>query len=785
MFKTFCKIAARSLLRHRAFSVINICGLAIGMGSALLIGLWIRHEFSYDRLYPKQDRLYQLMTTNPANGKLWTGVPTAEIMHAYILKDLPQVEATARLGWSDNILFHYKDKDLKSYGAPADPSFLSMFDFPMVEGKAEGALDDPYSLVLTQHMAKGLFGSEDPMGKMVRVDDMSFKVTGVMKDLPDNTQFQFDWLNSYRLREIKGYIDSDWTDVSNKAYVLLRPHATEASANGRLKGMVAAYAHGKTASEAFIYPMGRTHMYSDFENGKPSGGRIVTVRIFALIAGLILLIACINFMNLSTARSERRAKEVGIRKSMGAKKAALVTQFLGESLLVSLLAGALALLLVQLSIPSFGALTGKDLSMPYHSLPFWLCGLGLILLTGLLAGSYPAFFLSAFRPVSVLKGTFIKIQGLATPRKMLVVIQFTVAIVLIVSTLVILRQVRYAQERNTGYDQQNLIYVRIEGDMGQHYEAIRADLLNSGAVSAISGTGTPLTLTYSAGSHLTWPGSPADEQVQFMRASTDGNIVQSAGLKLVEGRDIDIRKYPSDSTACLINEAALKAMGIQHPLGTPIFDDPLHWHVVGVIKDFVLNSPYEAIKPLIIKGPRYGIGVFHIRLNARRPVGEDLAAIAKILKTYNPSYPFEYHFVDEDYARNFANEQLTAKLAALFAGLAILISCLGLFGLATYIAESRTKEIGIRKVLGASALKIAVLLSSSFARLVLVSIMVASPLAWYVMYRWLQGYAYRAPLTGWPFVLAGAGALLIALGTVSFQAIRAAMANPVQSLRTE
>ena len=785
MFKTFCKIAVRGLLRHRAFSIINISGLAIGMGSAVLIGLWILHEFSYDRTYPKQARLYELMTNNQANGTIWTGTPTPEVMPPYIQKDIPQVESVARLGWNDNILFHYKDKSVRAEGASADPAFLTMFDLPMTKGDAATALDDPYSIVLTEHMAKSIFGSENPMGKLLGIDNTNWTVSGVMKDLPDNTQFNFTWLNSYHFKEVRHYIDSDWTDVNNRAFVLLKPHATAAAANALLKGMAVAYSRGKTATEAFIYPMGRMRLYSDFENGKPAGGRIGTVRIFGLIALLILLIACINFMNLSTARSERRAKEVGIRKAIGARRQSLVTQFLGESLLVTFLAALLALLLVQLCLPAFGSLTQKDLSIPYTSPFFWVGAVAFIILTGVLAGSYPAFFLSAFRPVSVLKGTLLKIRGLVTPRKVLVVVQFSVAIVLVVSTLVILRQVRYAQGRKTGYDQQSLIYVSMEGDIPQHYEAIRSDLLNSGAVTSMTALGNPLTQTWSSGSHLTWPGSPADEQITFMRAATDGNAVQTLGLKLVQGRDIDIRKYPSDSTACLINEAAVKAMGVKSPLGTPIFDDPLNWHVVGVIKDFVLGSPYEAIKPLIIKGPRYGIGNLHLRLNGNHPTAENLAVIARILKTYNPSYPFEYHFLDEEYARHFAGGQQTAGLAALFAGLAIFISCLGLFGLVTYMAESRTKEIGIRKVLGASALRVVVLLSSSFARLVVFSIVVATPLAWYVMSRWLQGYNYRVSLDGWPFVLAGAGALFIALATVSFQAIRAALANPVNSLRNE
>lgn len=354
-----------------------------------------------------------------------------------------------------------------------------------------------------------------------------------------------------------------------------------------------------------------------------------------------------------------------------------------------------------------------------------------------------------------------------------------------IGTLVILRQVRYAQGRKTGYNQQNLVYVNIEGEIRAHYEAIRSNLLASGAVTALSATMAPLTQTGSMGTSLSWPGMAPDAHISFMRSATEGGIVQAAGLTLAQGRDIDIHKYPTDSTACLINEAALKAMGLKDPIGQDIYDDPIHWHVVGVIKDFILNSPYEPIKPMIIKGPKYYLGVIHLKLNPNRPTSEDLAAVEKIFKTYNPSYPFEYHFIDEEYAQNFASEQRSGSLAALFAGLTVLISCLGLFGLATYMAESRIKEIGIRKVLGASATHIALLLSGSFVRLVLLSIAIATPISWYAMHQWLQGYTYRTTISGWLFVAAGGMAVLIAAVTVSFQALRAALSNPVKSLRTE
>lgn len=786
MLKNYWKIAVRHLLRSKGFSFLNIAGLALGMASATLILLWIQHENSYDTFHKKDARLYELMTHHFADGKWGTGNATPEIMPAAIKKDCPEVEDVVRFTWSSNILFNYKDKAVKAEGSATDTGFLTTFSFPLLKGDAGTALTDPYSLIVTESMAKKLFGDEDPMGKVVKMDNKdNFKVTGVLKDLPDNTQFRLEYLLSYNYRTMKGWIDSDWTDVQNRAFVLLKPHTSPESVNTRLKGMIHQYSGGRTTTEAFIYPLNRMRLYSDFENRKPSGGRITTIRIFGLVAALILLIACINFMNLSTARSERRGKEVGIRKVVGARKPSLILQFLCESLLIAFISGVLAFFVVQWSLPAFGELTGKHLAIGYINPYFWLFALGFILITGLLAGSYPAFFLSSFRPAAVLKGAGLKIHALLTPRKVLVVTQFTIAVVLIVSSLVIARQIQYAQDRKTGYDQRNLLYMYLEGDIRSHFPAIRQALLQSGAVTAVSMTTSPLTQTWSRGSSLSWEGMAPNTHISFMRTGSTGGIVKAAGLKLVSGRDLDVYTYPTDSSACLVNETAIKMMGIENPVGQWIFDDPVKWHIVGVVKDFVMGSPYEPILPLIVKGPKFYMSTMHIRLNDEHSTRENLAVMEKIFKTYNAAYPFEYHFIDADYADKFNNERLTGKLASLFAGLTILISCLGLFGLAAYMAESRTKEIGIRKVLGASAMRISLLLSSGFVRLVLIAIAVATPIAWYVTHKWLQGYTYRVTIQWWWFAAAGLIAVGIALLAVSAQSIRAATANPVKSLRAE
>ena len=786
MLKNYLKIAFRNLARNKGFSFLNISGLAIGMASAMLILLWVQNEASYDLFHANRDRIYQAWGNDVYDGKIQSGTATPEIMQPILLADVPQIEQAARISWGETYLFSVGDKSLKAFGNMVDPSFLKIFSFPLVKGNVQTALSDPHSLLLTEREAKTIFGTEEPMGRIIKVDnDENFKVTGILKDLPHNSQFNFDYLWSYDYKTMKGYIDKDWTDVSIRTFVMLKPHASLEGANGRIKKVVIDHSGGKSKTELFLYPLRKLRLYSNFENGVPVGGRIQRVRTFTIIAALILLIACINFMNLSTARSEKRAREVGIRKVVGAQKASLVGQFLAEAILMAVISGALAVLLVWLTLPAFNKLLESPLSIDYGNGQFWAAGIGFILLTGLLAGSYPAFFLSSFKPIFVLKGAFHKVNTFITPRKILVIIQFTFAIGLIICTIIIDQQINFAQTRASGYQKKNLGYVNIQGDIYKNYPLIKNALLASGAATAVSMTQAPLTQNWSAGMDMNWEGKDPNTKIQINRYTEDGDLVKTAGLRLVEGRDIDVKNYPTDSTACLISESAVKAMGFSHPIGQLIFDDPVSWHVVGVIKDFILESPFETIKPFMVKGPKYGGSVIHIRLNPEAPLAQNLAKAEKIFKQYNAAYPFEFHFIDQEYAAKFADEQLTGKLALLFAGLTIFISCLGLFGLAAYMAENRVKEIGIRKILGASAPNIAALLSKDFVILVVISLVVASPVALWSMSKWLGSYSYRIPISGWVFFEAGLVAIIISLLTVSFQAIKAAIANPIKSLRTE
>ena len=774
------------MARSKGFTFINIAGLAIGMASAIIILLWIQNEVSYDRFHDKTDRLYTAWNRSEFDGKLQCWTTTPKILGPTLRQDYPEVEATARVAWNSSFLFSLGDKRLNVSGTMVDPAFLTMFSFPLLKGNPRTALGTDYSMVITEKLAKKLFGNEDPMGRIVKLDNRdNFTVTAVMKDLPNNTRFNFEYLLPWRYMHLRKWDDSSWDNNSTTTYVLLKATASRAAFNDRVKNITINHLNGREKIEVFLYEFSKQRLYSKFENGKPAGGRIETIRVFSIIAAFILLIACINFMNLSTARSEKRAREVGIRKVVGAQKAGLVSQFLGESILIAFIAALLALGIVQLSLHGFNKLTQKELFIPYGNPWFWLGVIVFILFTGLIAGSYPAFYLSAFNPVRILKGTFKATNALIAPRKILVVIQFTFAIILIIATITINRQIKYAQERESGYNKANLAYVFLDGDIDKNYTLIKNELIGSGTALAVSKTSAPLTEGWSDSWGFEWAGKDPNSKIDFDRFATDGNLVKTAGMQIVAGRDIDLINYPTDSTACILNESSVKIMGFKQPLGQIVKDNDISWHVVGVIKDFILQSPYEPLKPMVIQGPKGWFNTMHIKFNPQYNTAKALATAEKIYKKYNPQYPFKYHFVDEEYAKKFSDERRTGTLATLFACLTIFISCLGLFGLATYMAENRIKEIGIRKVLGAGIAGITALMSKDFLKLVVISIIVASPVAWWAMHTWLATFNYRISISWKIFALSGFLAVAIALLTISYQAIRAALANPVKSLRSE
>jgi putative ABC transport system permease protein len=786
MLKSYLKIAFRNLLRNKAFSIINISGLAIGMASAILILLWIQNEISYDQFHEKKDRIYEAWNKAHFSGKLQAWNTTPKILARTLEQDYPEVEQAVRVYWDHVYLFSVGDKRLTVSGNMVDSNFLQVFSFPLIKGNAKTALMDMHSIVITEKLAKKLYGDEDPMGKVLKLDNKdNFQVTGLLKDLPNNTRFKFEYLLPWSYLRYVGEDDANWGNNSTRTYVMLKPNASVIALNAKLKTIRQRYADSDKEGEMFVYPMSRWRLYSSFKEGVEDGGRIEFVRLFGIIAVFILLIACINFMNLSTARSEKRAKEVGIRKVVGAPKSALVGQFIGESVLLALIAGILAVLIVQVSLPAFNKLTDKELFIDYGNYRNWVFTLGFILLTGIIAGSYPAFFLSSFQPVKVLKGIFRSSKALIAPRKILVVLQFSFAIILIIGTLVVKHQIDYAREREAGYDKKNLIYHALSGDLEKNYELVKNELLESGVATSVSKTNAPVTQGWSDSWDFQWAGKDPNDKTDFDRFSADQDIVKTAGFQLVKGRDFNLKQFPTDSTAVLLNESAVKAMNFKEPIGQLIEDIGIKWHVVGVIKDFILQSPYHPLKPMVIEGARGWFNVMHIKLNPAKSTEANLKIAEGIFKKYNPEYPFEYKFIDEEYARKFDDEKRTGILTALFAGLTIFISCLGLFGLAAYMAQNRIKEIGVRKVLGASVTSITTLLSKDFLKLVIIALLIASPIAGFTMYKWLQNYPYRVNLEWWVFALAGMSAISIAILTVSFQAIKAAMSNPVKNLRTE
>ena len=789
MFKNYLKIAWRNLLRHRVFTVINIAGLAIGMASSALILLWIQNEVSYDRFHQKAARLYEVYKHSAVNGKFQSSAITPMVMAKTLKQEYPQVEETARTTGA-NFLFTVGEQLLNVNGAFTGPSFLTMFSFPLIDGNAKTALNNIHSIVITQKLSRKLFGNTNAMGKTIKIDSNAyFTVTGVLKDLPNNTQFDFEYLMPWDYLVKIGGEDNNWADNSLQTWVLLKPGVTEADADSRVRNIIGSHSSVKNTT-IFLHPLNKLRLYTKFDdNGKISGGRIETVRIFGLIAVFILLIACINFMNLSTARSEKRAREVGIRKVAGARKNALIFQFWGESILIAFMSGCIALVVVLLFLPQFNLLVQAQLFLPFDSPLFWLASIGFILFTGTLAGSYPALYLSSFNPVRVLKGSFKASKALIAPRKLLVVIQFTFAVILIICTIIIREQLQYAQDKDTGYDKANLVYVMMTGDAEKNYAVIKNELLGSGAATAVSKTSAPITQAWSDSFEYDWQGKTPGKILDFDVFNTDGDLVKTMGLKMVAGRDIDTKTYPTDSMAMLLNESAVKIMGFKNPVGQIIKRgtgaNVKDWHVVGVIKDFILHSPYEPTTAMIIQGPKSWFNVIHFKLNPANTTAKNLETAGAIFKKYNPAYPFEYNFADQDYAKKFGDEQRTGTLASLFAGLTIIIACLGLFGLAAYMAQNRLKEIGVRKVMGASVAGVAVLLSKEFLKLVMLSFIIAAPVAWLAMYRWLQSYTYRVPITIWVFAIAALLTVLISVVTVSFQAVKAALANPAMSLRNE
>lgn len=790
MFKNYFKLAWRNLIHNKLYSLLNILGLATGMAVALIIGLWIWYQYSYDRFLPDSQQIYKAgLKGTGSNGEVYAYLVSPMPLAEALRRDVPGIRHVVMTDWIKPHGLVAGERKIYLPGIIAENDFLKIFQYPLLKGRKEQVLNDPYSLVLTESTAKSLFGNEDPLNKIVRIDNQNdLKVTGVLKDIPDNSTLKFNYVIPYEYliqnSNTKDYL-SMWGQITANVYVSLQPGISYAQVEPELKKIIARYnpeeyKHSRT--EVIMQGMKDWHLYTEFKNGVATGGMISYVRVFSITGILVLLIACINFMNLSTARSEKRAKEVGVRKVMGSQRYELILQFLTESFVITFSAFILALLLVQTALPSFNTLTQATIRIPYTNGLFWIVMISYLLLTGLLAGSRPAFYLSSFRPVRILKAD----RGAVRSRKMLVLIQFSCSITLIISTIIIYQQIKYAQERPVGYDQQRLMMTDASSDLKKNYPALKNDLLQSGVVTAVTMSSETVIALRNFSSIENWPGkTPVEEVGAAVVFVADNNYFRTMDIDLAAGRDFT-GNTSADSLNVIVNEAAIKRMNLKDPIGQVIAYNGRHnLKIIGVAKDAIMESPFSSPTPTVFMYSPGGARFITYRLSPKVSTSKAVDRIARIFGQYNTAYPYVYNFVDEAYAKKFELEMLIGKLTGLFSLLAIFISCLGLFGLASYMAEQRTKEIGIRKVLGASIMQLWALLSREFIVLVMISCLIASPLAFYFLNNWLDKYVYRISIGPLVFILAAIITVGITVLTVSFHAVRAAMVNPVRSLRAE
>jgi predicted permease len=789
MIKNYLKTALRNLWKTKTYSFLNIFGLSVGIACAGFIFLWVEDELSYDHNNTKIDRLHQVMENQAYEGKTYTFSATPGLLAESMKNEIPGIKNSCRVTWSQYTLFSKDDKAIYERGHYVDSSLFSMLTVPFVQGKKERAFYELHSLVISEKMAKKFFGDEKSLiGKTLKVDNKEeYTISGVMKDLPENSSLQFDWLAPFKIYLDKNDWLQQWGNNGIQTFAELDEKADLVAINQKLNGYIKSKDTSAIA-QPFLLSMNDWRLRSNFEEGKQVGGRIQYVRMFSVIAWIILLIGCINFMNLATARSEKRAREVGVRKVMGAVRPNLISQFIGEALLMSFASVALAIIMMYLLLPLFNTVVAKHLTVglndPSHI--FSLAAVGLI--CGLVAGSYPAIYLSSFNPISVFKGLTTKGSTPAIIRKGLVILQFTISIFLIIGTIIIYQQIQHIKNRELGYNKNNLIQTGLRANMDKNFRVIKQDLIGTGYVENVALSNLNQLYMGSSTNDFRWDGKDPAKKILITQDYITPEYISTIGIKIKQGRDF----HPvaaNDSLSVIINETLANMIG-KDAVGKILYRDTsatgaIPYTIVGITKDFVFGDMYGKADPLVFMSyPEY-FGYMYIRLKPQVNVEKAVAKIEAVIKTNNPGYPFNYVFADDEFDKQFKSEMLIGKLSQVFAVLAIIISCLGLFGLAAYTAERRTKEIGIRKVLGASVAGITGLLSRDFLRLVLVSALIAFPLSWWFMHKWLQNYAYRISINWWVFIVAGFLALSIALITISFQSIRAAIANPVKSLRTE
>ncbi|HVW95065.1 MAG TPA: ABC transporter permease [Mucilaginibacter sp.] len=786
MLKNYFKITVRSLLKNRSYSFLNIAGLSIGIACASLIFLWVQDELSFNSSFKNRNDIYTVYENQTYNGKISTFHATPGPFARSVKAEIPGIKYAAQIGGIGDMVFALGDKIINEKGSYADPEMFSILDMPFVYGSVEEAFKELHSVVISETMARKFFGDTNPVGRSLKMNnEQNFTVTGVFKDFPKNSTLQFDWMAPQEnISHLHPWMQ-EWGANWARTYIQLQPNANVDAINKQLRGYIGTKITGNT-TQCFLFNMNDWNLHDNFENGHMTGGRITYVRLFAIIAVIILVIACINFMNLSTARSEQRAREVGVRKVMGAGKGRLIAQFIGEAMTMSFLAVVTAVCLIYLILPSFNDLVQKQLPLdmlaPKHLT--YLLTIGVV--TGFFAGSYPAFYLSSFNPISVLKNIKIKSNSSsALIRQSLVVMQFTASIILIIGTIVIYQQIQHVKNRRLGYDKNNLIYINTQGKMGDHFNSIYHDLKQSGVVEYAALSDYPVLQIWNNTDNFSWAGKDPSANPLITWEDVSPQFLHTQGIKLADGRDF-YADPTLDSTNVIINKSLARQMGKEGHIGGVIRrGGEQAYTIVGIMDDFLYNDMYASSAPLLLYSHPQNTNVLSIRFKSGVDVQQALQKISPIMKRDNPGYPFEYKFIDEDFNELFKTENLTGKLAGVFAGLAIFISCLGLFGLAAYTAERRIKEISIRKVLGASVAGLAGLLSKDFLRLVGLACVIAFPAAWLMLSKWLQGYQYRISLNWTIFAVAGVTAIVIALLTVSYQAVKAALSNPVKCLRSE
>jgi putative ABC transport system permease protein len=800
MYRNYFKIAYRNLQRNKGYSSINIGGLAVGLAVAMFIGLWVHDELTFNSYHENHDRIAQVMQHQKINDEIGT-MPALPIplKSELLTKYGDDFDNIILAFWPQNLIVSHKDSKVTTLGNFIENDVINMFSLNMVAG-SNNALTDPGSIIISETLSQIMFDENDAIGNVMRIDnELDVLVTGVYEDFPKNSSlYGITFIAPWKLYETsqdwirQSALDNDWSNNSFQLYAKLSEHADMGKVSEKIKmAKIDNINEGEKAQnpEIFLHPMNDWHLKSAWKNGVQTGGLIQFVNLFAIIGALVLLLACINFMNLSTAQSERRSKEVGIRKSIGSLRGQLIRQFLIESFLVVVLAFVLSLCIISLAMPYFNDLIDKDISIPFNSLYFWTICVGFIIGTAVMAGSYPAFYLSSFRPIKVLKGTFNAGPSALVFRKVLVVIQFSASIALIIGTLLVQKQIEHAKNRPMGYNADGtiMLWSNSAGFDGK-FELLRNELKSKSAIVEMSESTSPLTQIFGYTSSLTWEGKNPDYVVNFARIAVTSEYGQTINWQINQGRDFS-RDIISDSLAIILNKKAVEEMGIKDPVGMEIKSGEgktaRNYHVVGVINDLIIQSPFDELKPMVFTMSNSSMNCMTIKLNPNKSISASLAIIEDVFKQHIPSVPLDYRFTDQEHGLKFAAEERIGTLSGIFAVLAIFISCLGIFGMASFVAEQRTKEIGIRKVLGASVVGIWKMLAQSFVVLVVFSCFIAIPIAYFTLTSWLDGFEYRTSIHWSVFAIAGIGAVMITLLTVSYHAISSALGNPLKSLRSE